>query len=89
MTLHFTKESSNSGDEPTELLRALAFEYLTALVREGLAEFVETVGRDGQPILLAAIPGVRVEDGKIVEVANEPPTEPTAEPTEEVISEQP
>lgn len=68
MTMGFTDESSKNGAEPTELLKALAFEYLVELSRAGVIEFLETVGTDGNPVLLAVIPNVRLEDGRIVEI---------------------
>lgn len=66
MTLSFTGKSSRNGDEPTELLIPLAFEYLAELNRRGMIELLATVGKDGQPVLLAVIPSAKVEDGKIV-----------------------
>jgi len=71
MTIGFTRQSMSNGEEPTELLKPLAFEYLSELNRMGLIEFIETVGTDGYPVLLAVIPHAKIEDGKIVDV-NEP-----------------
>lgn len=68
MTMQFTEPSLNNGAEPTELLKALSYEYLAELNRIGVAEFIESVGTDGQPVLIVVIPHVRVEAGRIVAV---------------------
>jgi len=87
MTIGFTGASSMNGAEPTELLKPLAYEYLAELNRMGLIEFIETVGTDGIPVLLAVIPHAKVLDGKIVETndivgkENPVPTEENHEKT--------
>lgn len=68
MTIGFIDKSLSSGAEPTELLKPLAFEYLAELNRMGLAEFIESVGMDGFPVLIVIIPHAKVMDGKIVEI---------------------
>lgn len=67
VTIGFTEQSSSNGGEPIELMKALAFEYLAELNRMGLVEFIESVGKEGQAVLIAIIPNVKVQDGKIME----------------------
>lgn len=74
MTIQFTKPSTTSGDEDIELLKALCYEYLADLSRRGRVEFMETVGTDGFPMLLAIIPNAKILEGKIVD-ANNPVSE--------------
>lgn len=74
-----------NGEEPTELLRQLAFEYLAALNRSGQCEFLEADGKDGVTVLLAVIPNACIEGPKIVDCFK--PTVPTIvaeEKTDEV-----
>jgi hypothetical protein len=68
MTMHFISQSLMNGDEPTELLRPLAYEYLAELNRRGMIQLLETIGSEGQPVLLAIIPNAKVEGDKIVDV---------------------
>jgi len=82
MTIGFTGASSMNGAEPTELLKPLAWEYLAELNRMGLVEFIESVGTDGYPVLIAVIPHAKVLDGKIVD-ANEVVGRENPVPTEE------
>lgn len=58
----------NGNNEPVELLKPLAFEYLAELSRNGLAELIESIGVDGRPVLIAVIPNAKIVDGKIVEI---------------------
>ena len=68
MSLEFTNKSLTNGGEDTELLRLLAWEYLEELNRMGLIEFIESVGKDNFPVLIAVIPHAQIVDGKITEV---------------------
>lgn len=72
MTLHFINSPLRNGDEPTELLKPLAFEYLAELNRRGMIQLLETVGKQGEPVLLAVIPNAKVEGNKIVDVPIKP-----------------
>ena len=69
-TTNGTSAPLKNGEEPIELLMALASEYLAALANRGMVEFLECVGKDG-PVLLAVIANAKVVDGKIVIVGNE------------------
>lgn len=69
-TLNSTPEPLTSGDEPIELLRQLAFEYLAELESKGECEFLACEGKEGQPVLLAVIPNAKIADGKIVSVGS-------------------
>ena len=69
-TSNDTSAPLKSGEEPIELLMALASEYLAALASRGMVEFLECVGKDG-PVLLAVIANAKVVDGKIVIVGKE------------------
>jgi hypothetical protein len=71
MTMHFPS-SLLDGQEPSELLLPLAFEYLAELNRRGMIQLLETVGSEGQPVLLAIIPNAKVEGDKIVDVEIKP-----------------
>jgi len=66
MTIHFTGMHLTSGEEPPELLKQLAFEYLAELSRLGMIQLLETVGKKGEPVILAIIPNAKVEAGVIV-----------------------
>lgn len=83
MTFEFTKMPSMNGDEPTELLKPLAFEYLAEMNRRGLIQLLETVGSEGQYVLLAIIPNAKVDENKIVETMEKVPTQPTTVGKEE------
>lgn len=78
MTMQYTDPSLTNGGEPIGLLKALGFEYLAELNRTGLVEFVESVGMDGMPVLIAIIPHVKIVDGKIMDVGMEIPEEKPA-----------
>lgn len=67
MTIKFTDLPSKNGEEPTELLKPLTFEYLAAMNRLGLIQLLETVGSEGQHVLLAVIPNAMVDGDRIVE----------------------
>lgn len=71
MTLLFTGKSSKGGEEPTELLKPLAFEYLEELYRRKMIDLIEADGKDGKPVLLAVISNAKISNGKIVEIADE------------------
>lgn len=60
------------GDEPTGLLLPLAFEYLAELNRRGTIQLLETVGKQGEPVLLAIIPNAKVDGDRIVDVPIKP-----------------
>jgi hypothetical protein len=60
-----TPEPLKNGDEPTALLRALAFEYLCDLERRQDVQFLEVVGADGGTVLLVVIPNAKVVGNKI------------------------
>ena len=87
MTIGFTGASSMNGVEPTELLKPLAYEYLAELNRMGMVEFIESVGTDGFPVLIAVIPHVKLVEGKITEVTEIVGKENLL-PTEEKIDEE-
>ena len=65
MTIAFPTEGNT---EPPELLRALAFEYLSELARLKLVELAEVPAKNGTPLLLVVIPNAKVKDNKIVRV---------------------
>lgn len=71
MTISFTDKPSMSGEEPIELLRQLAFEYLMELERRRGIELLEITGIGGVPCLLAVIPNAKVLAGKITTVGKE------------------
>lgn len=67
MTIKFTGLPSKNGEEPTELLKPLTFEYLAAMNRLKLIELLETVGTNGHYVLLVVIPNAKVDGDRIVE----------------------
>lgn len=71
MTISFTSKPSTSGEEPIELLRQLAFEYLMELERRKGIELIEITGIDGVPCMLAVIPHAKMLAGKIKTVGKE------------------
>lgn len=71
MSITFTEKPLTGGEEPTELLRQLAYEYLAELNRRGIAQLLELSGTDGSPILLVVIPNAKVVEDKIVDVPTE------------------